>query len=456
MHYWDSSKNGILIVTKAKDNRLVLFTRQLVEWLLFTPDFVKKFPFVVYVDAHLRTSSKFGYDDLTKTSPVWKSQVKFWTPKLCYEQPNLFDLIITLGGDGTLLFAASMFQSKVPPIMPFHLGTFGFLTPFLFTTYRAQLNKLFEGNLESVNRMRLCCTVYRLSNSLKVKQQAHDKHTPTIHYRSFNHSTKWEILEFDSPQPDQSDRNYAKNPNNIQYHTVAQEVYHVLNEVVVDRGPSSNMALLELFGNDKHLTTVQADGICIATATGSTAYSLSAGGSLTHPKMQCILITPISPHTLSFRPLMLPNEMTIRIAVPFSSRSTVFCSFDGRNRIELKRGDHIKVTASIYPVQTFNFQSVSDDWFNSIQNSLQWNVRPYAETSISSKDKITNADRTTKESCSTIINSTNEDGMLEKDYAALSNYRQLCKGSEEESEFDLMPWTEEDTQRHAFVRKSKI
>ncbi|OBZ85170.1 NAD(+) kinase [Choanephora cucurbitarum] len=422
MHRWDSSKNGILIVTKAKDNRLVLFTRQLVEWLLFTPDFVKKFPFAVYVDAHLRISGKFGYDDLTKTSPIWKSQVKFWTPKLCYEQPNLFDLIITLGGDGTLLFAASMFQSKVPPIMPFHLGTFGFLTPFLFTTYQAQLNKLFEGNLETVNRMRICCTVYRLSSSFRVKQQAHDRHTSTIHYRSFNHSTEWEILEFDSPQSGQNDRNHAEKPNNIQYHTVAQEVYHVLNEVVVDRGPSSNMALLELFGDDKHLTTVQADGLCIATATGSTAYSVS-----------------------------------IRIAVPFSSRYTAFCSFDGRNRIELKRGDHIKVTASLYSVQTFSCQSVSDDWFNSIQNSLQWNVRPYAETSTGSNNKMANADKTIKQSCSTVSHSTSEESMSEKDHAAISNYRQLCKGSDEESEFDLMPWTEEETQRHTFVTKeSKI
>ncbi|KAI8372092.1 ATP-NAD kinase-like domain-containing protein [Blakeslea trispora] len=451
MHPWDSAKNQIVIVTKAKDNRLVSFTRQLVEWLLFTPRFGKKFPFVVYVDAHLKSSKKFGYDDLIKTSSIWKTQVKFWTPKLCYQQPDLFDLMITLGGDGTILFATSMFQSNVPPIMPFHLGSFGFLTPFLFTTYQEQLNKLFEGNLESVHRMRLCCTVYRLQSSSAAQKQPLSPHKQitSIPYRSLRHSMAWEILESDEPMGTHSSSGLAKEPNVIQYATVAQEVYHVLNEVVVDRGPSSNMALLELFGDDQHLTTVQADGLCIATATGSTAYSLSAGGSLTHPKMQCTLITPISPHALGFRPLMLPNEMTIRTAIPFSSRHTAFCSFDGRNRIELKRGDHIKVTLSPYPVQTFSCQTVSHDWFNSIQTSLQWNVR-------SSTNETINP--TSKADCNTVIGSYDDEAtMIEKDHATLSTYRHLYKGSDEESEFDLIPWTEQETQRYCLVKKeSKI
>lgn len=121
------------------------------------------------------------------------------------------------------------------------------------------------------------------------------------------------------------------------YSTAPMQTYHVLNEIIVDRGPSSNMSMLELFGDERHLTTVQADGLCIATATGSTAYSLSAGGTLTHPDMQCTLVTPICPHTLSFRPMLLPSSISIRIVVPFGSRHSAYCRFDGRNRIELKR-----------------------------------------------------------------------------------------------------------------------
>ena len=106
------------------------------------------------------------------------------------------------------------------------------------------------------------------------------------------------------------------------------------------------------------MTTVQGDGLTISTPTGSTAYSvriryslviyaidlvvkLSAGGSLVHPEIPAILITPIAPHTLSFRPMLLPDSMEVRVCVPFNSRSTAWASFDGRGRVELKRASAI-------------------------------------------------------------------------------------------------------------------
>ena len=76
------------------------------------------------------------------------------------------------------------------------------------------------------------------------------------------------------------------------------ESYQILNDVVIDRGPSPYLSQLELYGNDIHLTTVNADGLVIATPTGSTAYSLSAGGSVVHPQVSAILVTPICPHTV--------------------------------------------------------------------------------------------------------------------------------------------------------------
>lgn len=103
------------------------------------------------------------------------------------------------------------------------------------------------------------------------------------------------------------------------------------------------------------MTTVQADGLTVSTPTGSTAYSvrcnplradsvpdpksvqLSAGGSLVHPEIPALLITPICPHTLSFRPMLLPDSMELRICVPYNSRSTAWASFDGRGRVELRR-----------------------------------------------------------------------------------------------------------------------
>ncbi|KAI9276591.1 ATP-NAD kinase-like domain-containing protein [Sporodiniella umbellata] len=336
---WLPEKDTIIIVTKARDNKLVDLTFELSKWLIFTPRFGKTHPFKVFVDDHLRHSKQFQLLD----DPIWQSQLKYWCPKLCYEQPDLFHLIITLGGDGTILFTSTLFQTYVPPIMPFHLGSLGFLAPFSFGSYRNDLNNLFEGTISScVRRMRLDCTVYRHQFSSEV---------------------------------DSTETNWIQTVCGGKSRVVADKRCHVLNEIVVDRGPSANMSLLELFADERHLTTVQADGLCIATPTGSTAYSLSANGSLTHPDMQCTLVTPVCPHTLSFRPMLLPSSVTIRITVPYGSKYTAHCRFDGRNTVKLKQGEHVKIKLSPYPVYTYSASGISNDWFSSVQACLHWNVR---------------------------------------------------------------------------------
>ncbi len=136
------------------------------------------------------------------------------------------------------------------------------------------------------------------------------------------------------------------------------------------------MSTIELFGDEEHLTTVQADGICVATPTGSTAYNLAAGGSLCHPENPVILVTAICAHTLSFRPIILPDTMVLRIGVPYDARGSSWASFDGRERVELNPGDYVTVSASRYP-----FANVmppgrrSEDWIKSISRTLQWNSR---------------------------------------------------------------------------------
>ena len=92
------------------------------------------------------------------------------------------------------------------------------------------------------------------------------------------------------------------------------------------------MSSIEVFGDDEHFTTVQADGICVATPTGSTAYNLAAGGSLCHPENPVILVTAICAHTLSFRPIILPDTIVLRIGVPYDARTSCWASFDGRER----------------------------------------------------------------------------------------------------------------------------
>ena len=107
---------------------------------------------------------------------------------------------------------------------------------------------------------------------------------------------------------------------------------NVMNEVVIDRGPNPTMSTLEVFGDNEHFTTIQADGIVVATPTGSTAYNLAAGGSLCHPENPVILLTAICAHTLSFRPIILPDTMVLRVGVPFDARASSWASFDGKER----------------------------------------------------------------------------------------------------------------------------
>lgn len=225
------------------------------------------------------------------------------------------------------------------------MGSLGFLAPFLFTSYREELTRLFEGRLPNMAyRMRLSCTVYKYkhnSPNQESKKMGEIEDTSKSLSPIDNDLSSNELIE--TAWMRKTFRQTLKMNNALfdekitHYSTTQMQTFHVLNEVIVDRGPSSNMSMLELFGNEKHLTTVQADGLCIATATGSTAYSLSAGGTLTHPDMQCTLVTPVCPHTLSFRPMHLPSSITIRIFVPFGSRHSAYCRFDGRNGVELKR-----------------------------------------------------------------------------------------------------------------------
>lgn len=174
------------------------------------------------------------------------------------------------------------------------------------------------------------------------------------------------------------------------------ESFEILNDLVVDRGPSPFVSMLEVFADNNHLTTAQADGLCVSTPTGSTAYSLSAGGSLVYPDIPAILMTPICPHTLSFRPMLLPDSMELRIAVPYHSRSNAWASFDGRGRIEIKRGDHIKVTASPYPFPAVCPEDQPYPWFDSVSRTLNWNQRQKQKSFVMVEEHVPGTDSSGK------------------------------------------------------------
>lgn len=153
------------------------------------------------------------------------------------------------------------------------------------------------------------------------------------------------------------------------------ETYNVLNEAVIDRGPSPFLSVLDLTCDNQYLTTAQGDGIIIATPTGSTAYSLAAGGSIVYPSVPAILLTPICAHTLSFRPMLLPDSALLFCSVPLECRSCGMVSFDGKFRQELSRGDRLEVRASPFPMPTVNRLNYTGDWFDSLRAGFMYNLR---------------------------------------------------------------------------------
>lgn len=315
---------NVMIVTKARDNQLVNLTKDLTHWLMSTPRYGSELGVNVYVDAKLRNSKRFGAAEMLEAEPRFQHLLKYWTPDLCWSQPEKFDLVLTLGGDGTVLFTSWLFQRVVPPILSFSLGSLGFLTNFEYDRFKEHLTKVMGEDGMRVNlRMRFTCTVYRDG----VEGQ--------------------EMIE--------------------------GEQFEVLNELVIDRGPSPYVSNLELYGDNELLTVVQADGCIFSTPTGSTAYSLSAGGSLVHPDIPAILLTPICPHTLSFRPMILSDTLLLRVSIPRHSRATAYCSFDGKGRVELRQGDHVTIAASQYPFPTV--VRTDAEWFNSVSRTLRWNTR---------------------------------------------------------------------------------
>lgn len=217
---------NVMLVTKARDNSLVRLTREVALWLLSTPRYGSDLGVNVYVDAQLRNSKRFDASGLLQAEPRFRNMLQYWTPDLCWTAPEKFDLVITLGGDGTVLFTSWLFQRVVPPILCFSLGSLGFLTNFDFDHYKSHLNSIMGDPGMRVNlRMRFTCTVFRKDRSKSAEAGAVEE----------------------------------------------GEQFEVLNELVIDRGPSPYVSNLELYADNDLLTVVQADGCIFSTPTGTSS-----------------------------------------------------------------------------------------------------------------------------------------------------------------------------------------
>ncbi|XP_041130458.1 NAD kinase-like isoform X2 [Polyodon spathula] len=331
---WNKPPKSVLVIKKIRDASLLQPFKELCIFLTESKNMIVYVERKVLEDPEIENDESFG--------AVIK---KFCTFREDYDDiSDRVDFIICLGGDGTLLYASSLFQESVPPVMAFHLGSLGFLTPFSFDTYQSQVTQVIEGSAAIILRSRL-----------KVKVVKEPREKTSVQERG------------------KEKRLIIKNgESEISRRTVQ---YQVLNEVVVDRGPSSYLSNVDLFLDGHLITTVQGDGVIVSTPTGSTAYAVAAGASMIHPNVPAILITPVCPHSLSFRPIVVPAGVELKIMLCPDARNTAWVSFDGRKRQEICHGDSITITTSCYPVPSVCFRDPVNDWFESLAECLHWNVR---------------------------------------------------------------------------------
>lgn len=199
------------------------------------------------------------------------------------------DLILVLGGDGTLLNTARLAAPFQIPILGINMGYLGFLTEVDLETLFFSLERLVAGEYRLEERMMLRCELKRKGNLI--------------------------------------------------------DEFLALNDIVVAKGPFSRMILFDTYVNDQYIDTYSADGIIVSTPTGSTAYSLSAGGPIVFPEMELMLITPICPHTLYSRPMVIGADNNIRIVLKSDSED-VMLTVDGQHGYKLVRWDEIIIKKS--------------------------------------------------------------------------------------------------------------
>jgi len=226
------------------------------------------------------------------------------------------DLVVVLGGDGTLLSAARLPGNDATPILGVNLGGLGFLTAFSLEELYPVLDKIIAGNYETEQRMMLTSTIIR------------------------NHGLLAE--------------------------------YSVLNDVVITKAAIARIVDLETSIDDHYLTTFKADGLIISTPTGSTAYSMAAGGPIVFPSLRGIIVTPICPHTLTNRPILLPDSVEITVIIR-SGNEGMFLSFDGQVGQSLGSGDMVKIRKSKYVINLV--KSPFKDYFEVLRTKLRWGER---------------------------------------------------------------------------------
>jgi NAD+ kinase len=229
------------------------------------------------------------------------------------------DLVVVLGGDGTLLSMADAIgvAGSNVPILGVNFGSLGFLTEVTLPELYPALDVAVSGRAPVEERMMLRSTTMRTSD------------------------------------------------------TVAD--YIALNDVVITKAARSRMIDLSVCVGDEFVTRVKADGLIVATPTGSTAYNLAAGGPIVQPTLDAVILTPIAPHTLTNRPIVIPAASAVCVQPHIDERDELYVTFDGQAGFQLQVGDQIRICRADRPLRLIRPSTRS--YFEVLRQKLKWGER---------------------------------------------------------------------------------
>ena len=208
------------------------------------------------------------------------------------------DLVVVLGGDGTLLGIARKVGRRETPILGINLGGLGFLTEASISEARQALERVLDGDYETDRRITLEAEICRGSG----------RSTEVVHH------------------------------------------FLAVNDAVFSKGPLGRMMQLEVTAEGERFCEYRADGLIVSTPTGSTAYALSAGGPIVYPSLGVLVLAPICPHTLSNRPVVLPDSFQFEVHVKTPDHDMTVLTIDGQETANLGEGEYVRIRRGRYAV----------------------------------------------------------------------------------------------------------
>ena len=227
--------------------------------------------------------------------------------------PSLADLIIVLGGDGTLLSVARIAHPFDVPILAVNLGRLGFLTEIALPELYSTLEKVLNNQFDLEQRMLLNASLLRNGNKV--------------------------------------------------------DDFHVLNDVVINKGALARIVNLQVRVNNQYMTSYRADGLIIATPTGSTAYSLSAGGPIIHPSMHALVLSPICPFMLTNRSIVIPDQSIIQVELT-TEIENVRVTLDGQEGCDMLTGDVLEIKKAQTSLKLI--QAPGKNYYQILRKKLHW------------------------------------------------------------------------------------